>query len=190
METFEKRELDKIEKQLRLYDELRDEVIKKSREIIKQSKIVINSVHREEDSDKGLEQLNTLKEEMDQILGKTTGLKNEGSAKVAYQEFVEARLMTNFRSKEKMLWSELGVDEEAFLLGLCDLTGELARMAVRKATSKEFDEVKRAYDCIEEAHSFFLKLDLRNSELRKKSDQVKWNLKKTEEILYDISLRE
>ncbi|MBT7927970.1 hypothetical protein HN695_06565, partial [Candidatus Woesearchaeota archaeon] len=32
-------------------------------------------------------------------------------------------------------------------------------------------------------------MDLRNGELRKKSDAIKWNLKKIEDILYDISMK-
>jgi hypothetical protein len=42
-------------------------------------------------------------------------------------------------------------------------------------------------DVVDEIYGEFLKMDLRNSELRKKSDQIKWNLKKLEEIAYDIS---
>lgn len=190
MRFLDDKELGRIEKHLTQYDKLRDDVISKSREIIKQSKMVINSVHRGETPGKEIERLKKLKGDMDNIVKKSSGLENEGSAKVAYQEFVEACLITRFMQGKSLALSGLDVDDEPFLLGLCDLTGELGRLAVRKATAKEYEEVKRAHDCIEEVHSFFLRLDLRNSELRKKSDQVKWNLKKTEEILYDISLRE
>ena len=40
-----------------------------------------------------------------------------------------------------------------------------------------------------EIYGEFLKLHLRNGELRKKSDAIKWNLKKLEEVMYDISMK-
>ena len=71
-------------------------------------------------------------------------------------------------------------------MGLCDLAGELARKAVTVA-NKDPKIVKRIKDIIEEIFGEFLKLNLRNGELRKKSDSLKWNLNKVEEILYDIN---
>lgn len=189
MNFLDNSEINKIEKSLKKYDTLRDELIIKSREIIKQSKVVINSVHRQENNDSSLKQLIKLKKEMDSIITSNDKLSNEGSAKIAYQEFAEAALITEFSKSNKISYKNLNINEECYLLGLCDLTGELSRIAVRKATNKKYKEVKRIFDCIEEIHTFFLKMDLRNSELRKKSDQIKWNLKKVEEILYDISMR-
>ena len=52
--------------------------------------------------------------------------------------------------------------------------------------NKDPDEVVRIKDCVEEIFGEFLKIDLRNGTLRKKSDSIKWNLKKLEEIMYDI----
>jgi hypothetical protein len=34
-----------------------------------------------------------------------------------------------------------------------------------------------------------MKFDLRNGELRKKFDEIKWNLKKIEDIAYDIKMK-
>lgn len=189
MEFLVDKEMTDIEKSLRSYDTLRDEVINISREIIKQSKVVINHAHRGEDDQESIITLKQLKKKMDDTTTNSSGLTREGSVKVAYQEFTEAMLFTEFMESGIFSKEKLGVDEESYLLGLCDLTGELARMAVRKATTKDYGEVRRISSCIEEIHSFFMRLDLRNSELRKKSDQVKWNLKKVEEILYDISMR-
>ncbi|MDP7506717.1 MAG: hypothetical protein QF362_04730, partial [Candidatus Woesearchaeota archaeon] len=80
----------------------------------------------------------------------------------------------------------LGVNSEDYLLGLCDLTGELGRRAVSLATKREFKEVELIKDTVEEIYGEFLKFNLRNSQLRRKSDSIKWNLKKLEEIMYDI----
>ena len=71
-------------------------------------------------------------------------------------------------------------------MGLCDLTGELVRMAVNAAIRKQFKDVERWHHITAELYGEFLKLDLRNGELRKKSDQIKWNLQKLEGLMYDL----
>jgi hypothetical protein len=40
---------------------------------------------------------------------------------------------------------------------------------------------------VEEIYGEFLQLNLRGGELRKKSDQIKWNLQKLEDMAYNIS---
>jgi len=79
----------------------------------------------------------------------------------------------------------LKVNEEDYLMGICDLTGELTRKAVTIA-NKEPKEVEKIKDLVEEIFGEFIKFNLRNGELRKKADSIKWNLKKLEEIMYDI----
>ena len=83
---------------------------------------------------------------------------------------------------------EFGVEE--YLLGLCDLTGELGRRSVFATIDSNFEEVKKIRDIVDSIYKAFLEFDLRNSELRKKSDSIKWNLKKIEEILYDLKLKD
>ena len=63
-------------------------------------------------------------------------------------------------------------------MGLCDLTGELGRKAVNEVIKKNFKQAEQIRELVDEIYGEFLKLNLRNSELRKKSDQIKWNLKK------------
>ncbi|MFO7711234.1 MAG: hypothetical protein R6V53_05710, partial [Candidatus Woesearchaeota archaeon] len=82
-----------------------------------------------------------------------------------------------------------GVDTESYLLGLCDLTGELMRKAVNEVINKNPDMVYKIKDLITELYSEILKFDLRNSELRKKSDSIKWNLSKVEDIIYNLEMR-
>jgi predicted translin family RNA/ssDNA-binding protein len=85
--------------------------------------------------------------------------------------------------------AELGVEPEEYLLGLCDLTGELVRYAVRKGTAKDKRAVQNARDMVDGINGELLQFDLRNGELRKKYDSVKYNLQKIETVLYDLSLR-
>ena len=190
MAHFEANEFKEIETSISKYDEEREKLIQQSREIIKQSKVVINGIHRNEDVKKELAELENQKKKLQKIIKNKNELSDEGMAKVAFQEYAEAKLFHDFISGKKLSKQVLGISDEHYLLGVCDLTGELARMAVLSATKQKYDMVKKIQELIEEIHTFFLRLNLRNSELRKKSDQIKWNLKKVEDILYDVSLRQ
>ena len=81
------------------------------------------------------------------------------------------------------------VDVEHYLLGLCDLTGELVRKAVNDIIRKKYGNALKIKELVEEIYGEFLKLDLRNNELRVKSDSIKYNLKKLEDIVYDLKIK-
>lgn len=189
MEYVNSKELGTIEKELKTYDQKREDIISLSREIIKSSKIVINSLHRfdEKQAEKELSNIVLKKEKLDLQIKKTPALQSEGSAKVAYQEFAEAHMFFDFVHGKKITKKTLKISTHNYLLGLCDLTGELGRYAVLSATKKDMKTVKKISEALYSMMDFFLRLNLRNSELRKKSDAIKWNLKKTEDILYDLS---
>lgn len=177
-----------IEK-LASYDSKREELIKKARELLKLSKQVIYSSHRgdvKEASD-NLSSANKVKKELDKIAGFDKKLLFEGSYSEACQEYTEAVCYHDFVKLGKIPgFKELDVDYEDYLMGICDLTGELTRRAVAMATKRNFKDVEKINKFVEEIFGEFLKMDLRNGNLRKKFDSVKWNLKKLEEVMYDI----
>jgi translin len=110
----------------------------------------------------------------------------EGSYSDACQEYVEALCYYGFIKNKKIPTStDLKVNEGDYLMGICDFTGELTRKAVTIA-HKDDKEVIKIKELVEEIFGEFLKLDLRNGNIRKKSDSIKWNLKKLEEVMYDI----
>jgi predicted translin family RNA/ssDNA-binding protein len=168
-----------IEEYLVKEDEKREELIQTSRQIIKESKVIIYALQRG-----GSVELSTIKSLM-AVLHVKSG---EGIAKVAVQEYVEA-LAFEYYIKNKTLipLEELDVSVENYLLGLCDLIGELVRLAVKKAIQKEKQEVLDITAFVEELWGAFLRLNLRNGELRKKSDSIKWNLQKLENLALDVS---
>ena len=109
---------------------------------------------------------------------------------VAFQEYVEAIAFYEFVKNKKIpTKASLGVSAEDYLSGLCDLTGELVRKAIYDVIHRKFDEAERIKELVHDIYGEFLKLHLRNGELRKKSDSIKWNLKKLEEVMYDISMK-
>ena len=189
---MDKKIFSRIKKELEKKDKIRETVIKNSRPIIKQSKQAIYALHRNSipEAKKHLDfakiELNKLKD----IFKVTPGL-IVGAYNAAVQEFVEAYSYYFFVKESRLISDkELNVNAENYLLGLCDLTGELARRAVFSVVNENYSDVKKIKDFVSTIHNEFLNFDLRNSELRKKSDAIKWNMKKIEEVLYDLKIRE
>jgi len=183
---LDKREFLKIGKDLRIFEEKREQVIILSREIIQLSKQIIYALHRDD--------INKASKIVKDIKSKVTKLPKEyfdaGIQNVALQEYVEAVCFYEFLRNNKIpTRTLLKVDTENYLMGLCDLTGELMRKAVKAVIKKKFDYASKIKDLVEELYGEFLKFDLRNSELRKKSDSIKWNLQKLEDLMYNISVR-
>ena len=127
---------------------------------------------------------------MDKIASFNNKLLFEGAYSDACQEYAEALCFHQYvKSKTIPTAKEIGVNEEDYLMGICDLTGELGRRAVSLTTKKKYKEVEEIKEYVDNIYGEFLKLDLRNGQLRKKFDAIKWNLKKIEEVVYDIKTK-
>jgi translin len=183
-----KQEFKQIKKELENFDKKREELILLSREIIKLSKQCIYSIHRNEikSAEKFLSQM---QKKIPTIKQKKTLETNMGN--VAIQEYVEAYAYLYFiKNKELITKKECDCDNENYLLGICDLTGELMRKAVNETINQNYELVFKIHKLTSEIYHQFLEFNLRNSELRKKSDSIKWNLTKIEDLVLKIKLRE
>lgn len=172
------------------YDSDRREIIKISSDALTSSKQAIFSFHRNDISG-GKEDLNKAHRFIQAAALKfkqIPELESEGSYRAALEEFVEARLFELFL-ENKLIGSVLapGMDEDIYLGGLFDLTGELVRYAVLKATERDKNEVERAYDTLNAIAKEIISMNITGS-LRSKYDQMKQNIRKLEEIRYDLSL--
>ncbi|KAI9730874.1 MAG: hypothetical protein M1834_005592 [Cirrosporium novae-zelandiae] len=78
---------------------------------------------------------------------------------------------------------------EEYLLALISLIDELARLAVNSVTLGEYGRPQMISQFMKDLHAGFQLLNLKNDLLRKRADSVKWNVKKVEDVLYDLSLR-
>ena len=184
---FDKKDFETIRKELNDFEEKREQTIQVSRDIIKLSKQIIYSVHRS-DLDGASKYLKEIKLKI-KLLDKTKNY-DTGISLIAFQEYVEALALYELIKNGKLpTKKELDVDTEAYLSGLADLTGELVRKAVHDAIKKDFTSVTKIKDLVEEIYGEFLKLDFRNGELRKKSDAIKWNLNKLEDMVFSLHER-
>ena len=183
-----KSEFNKIREEMHKADLKREEIIQLSREIITISKQIIYAAQRND--------LKAADSSVKNIKNKVAKLKKINISadtninSVAFQEYVEAVAFYEFvKNKRIPTKASLGVSAEDYLSGLCDLTGELVRKAIYDVIHRKFDEAERIKELVHDIYGEFLKLHLRNGELRKKSDSIKWNLKKLEEVMYDISMK-
>ncbi|MBW2976868.1 hypothetical protein KY347_05470 [Candidatus Woesearchaeota archaeon] len=183
-----KKEFKKIRKEIEDSDAKRELVIQRSREIISLSKRIIYALHRGDAKAASLYVKEIEKKK--KALGNMPLQLDTNINQTALQEYVEALCYYHFLENKKIPTSTyLKVDNESYLMGLCDLTGELVRKAVNEVIKGRFSPAVEIKGLVEEIYSEFLKFNLRNSELRKKSDQIKWNLKKLEDIVFELKMK-
>ncbi len=176
---------------MRDHAERRSQVHVKSNEILSTSKRAIFAVHRGDEvlAQQELQKARASIQAVKKLIQKETRLAYEGAWKAAQEEFAEASLVIQYVTRGQVgRVPEIANDPDIFLGALSDLTGELTRRAVLLASEGKFDEVQQIFADVREAVDFLLQMDL-TGQLRTKVDQAKQNLRKLEEIRYDISMR-
>ncbi|XP_069790882.1 translin [Narcine bancroftii] len=81
------------------------------------------------------------------------------------------------------------LDIEDYLSGLLILANELSRLALNSVTAGDYSRPLRISSFINELDSGFRLLNLKNDSLRKRYDGLKYDVKKIEEVVYDLSIR-
>lgn len=187
-----------------------ERLVKISRDITIQSKRVIFSLlRREESSDSllkdGEEKVSGIKE----LLSKACDeLKTEDPYKFAraispgIQEFIEAVTLM-FYIKERKLISYDQVNQLYFcygmnsvllthydyMLGVADLTGELMRMAINHIGSHEFNEAENICQILRSIYQEYSIFAYENRDMSKKVGVMKASLNKVENACYNVKVR-
>ncbi|KAE8445699.1 hypothetical protein EG329_012997 [Mollisiaceae sp. DMI_Dod_QoI] len=78
---------------------------------------------------------------------------------------------------------------EEYLQSLITLIEELARLAINSVTLGDYQRPLQISHFVKDLHAGFQILNLKNDSLRRRSDSIKYNVKKIEDIVYDLSLR-
>ncbi|MBD3249874.1 hypothetical protein GF336_07545 [Candidatus Woesearchaeota archaeon] len=189
---LDKKDFNEMKKEFDEYDDVREKVIKKSRDILKLSKQIIYSVHRDEidECEKLINTIRKEKKQVEKLIDGNSKLENQGAYRVAIGEYVEALLYYHFIKDGRIVkHDDLDVNTEHYLFGLIDLTGELGRKAVQLAGKDSFDEVVKIKESVSEIYGELLKFDFRDSDMRRKFDSVKYDLKKLEDLVLDLKLK-
>ena len=177
---------------MRDHADRRSQVHVRSNEILSTSKRSIFAVHRGDETlaEQELNKARAAIADVGILIQQEPRLAHEGAWRAAQEEFAEASLVVQYVNGRQIgRVPEIADDADIFLGALSDLTGELTRRAVLQASEGKFEEVHHIFDDVREAVDFLLQMDL-TGQLRTKVDQAKQNLRKLEEIRYDISMRE
>ncbi|XP_071197966.1 translin-like isoform X1 [Salvelinus alpinus] len=81
------------------------------------------------------------------------------------------------------------LDVEDYLAGVLTMASELSRLAVNSVTAGDYSRPLRISNFINDLDSGFRLLNLKNDPLRKRYDGLKYDVKKIEEVVYDLSIR-
>jgi predicted translin family RNA/ssDNA-binding protein len=185
-------------------DELRENLIKKSRDGQKASKNAIFALHRG-DKKKAFDLihqcLQCIQQDLLPIVVEEPPLR-AGSFSNVLEEYTEAKLFycwlfgkqgDGHASVGDLLMPnefEIELNPDEYLGGLCDLTGEIGRYAVQRGTARDTDAVKlslHSNSCILDA---IQTMERTPSGINKKMDQLHRSVEKLERMLYEMSLSE
>jgi len=199
---FDSDDMSFIRTQMALDDEKRESLIKRSRDVLKLSKMSISMCLRgdTQNAQKNLDEcLTILKQELIPVVAEIPALRS--SVAFCLEEWAEAKILHSFLMHNRI--PRLGDLEvltyEEYLGGLLDFTGELNRYAVLQATARHETDVKRCQDlctrvqeemmqvlrlinymvCLYVSLTTWRQFDLRNSNIRRKYDTLKYTVKVT-----------
>jgi predicted translin family RNA/ssDNA-binding protein len=79
---------------------------------------------------------------------------------------------------------------EEYLQALISLIEELTRLAINSVTLGDYRRPLQISQFIKDLHAGFQILNLKNDSLRRRSDGIKYQVKKVEDVVYDLSLRD
>jgi len=168
----------------------RRQIISLSNVVLHDSKRAIFSIHRgdEKKAEESLSQIEDILTKLEKKFG-FKRLSEEGAYKAGVEEYVEAKMFfmaVNGVKIDKIKGLSIGYDN--YLGGICDTTGELVRRAVNEAAKGNIKEVEKMQTLISDIMAELVEFDM-TGYLRTKYDQARGNLRKIEQINYEINLR-
>ncbi|MBN1803002.1 MAG: translin family protein [Candidatus Lokiarchaeota archaeon] len=171
-------------------DQNREEILKLSRQMIRDCSVAIKSIHRKEFTSYG-EIIKEIRDKHQQLLllveKNPTFFSNY--LKTPEQEYVEALSLYSIIQKEEIPGpGDCNVSEVNYLLGLADTIGELRRNVLDKIRIGEVQNIEEILNVMEDIYSYLFALDYPKGitqDLRRKTDIARSLIEKTRG---DISL--
>ncbi|MBI4135396.1 hypothetical protein HY477_01535 [Candidatus Uhrbacteria bacterium] len=181
----------RLKKEYDTYESARRELIGISNTALSKAKQAIFALHRDDMSaaDALLQEVEHTFGNLEKQFKVLPELRYEGAYRAALEEYVEGKLFYEWMRMGKVMELKgMRIDADSYLAGLSDLTGELTRKAVQRATQGRTQEVEKLAEVVRDVVEQLIKFDL-TGYLRTKYDQAKQNLRRVEEVLYDIKMR-
>ncbi len=176
-------------------EELRDNMIRKSREVIRYSGWAINAILRLklEEARKHLESLEEAFREFMEYAVQDQRLFNSGLVDSTLAEYVEAKLLYSLVFEAKLPGPrELGVPEVPYLQGLGDVIGELRRLALDRLRVDDVETAEALLELMEALYNEMRSLEYPDALMpgvRHKVDVARRLIDDTKALLIEVKGR-
>ncbi len=184
-----------IATELDIKDSTREEALKLSREVLRDSSDVITYIHIGQ-YEKAREILEKLKEKVLKLLELVDPhieLKYSGFINNAFMEYAEAAILYGIVVEGRIPRpEELHIYPVPYILGLCDAVGELKRHTIELLRQNKLDEAFQYIDLMEHIYNILKKLDYPEAltpGLRHKIDIMRRIIEDLKTFSIDISKR-
>ena len=165
-------------------DKSREEILKISREIVRDCSIAIKNSHRSEEQDfnEKINQVKTKHEELVGLVDKEPGVFAK-YLKIPEQEYVEAIILNSIiQSTRFPSPKELNVNPLHYALGLTDVIGELRRYILDNIGNSKIQDLRKILEIMDEIYTNLFSVDYPSGltqDLRHKTDVARNIIEKT-----------
>ena len=174
-----------IETELNKKSTLKEKLLKLSRDLVKTSGKVISNVHsrRVNEAEQLLSTAMSLHSQIWALLSQDPSFTDSGYILTALQEFTEAHIFFSLISNSPIHSpTELNVTDQAYLLGIADVIGELRRHILEILINDNIEEAKRFFQLMKDLYDIFLQIEIDKSlisDFRRKRDMARVLIEKT-----------
>lgn len=154
--------VDKIEKNIDNKDKIREQALRASREIIIACRKAIQAIHQNlmNDAKNNITKSSDKLQELYILTKNYTDLYYAGFVENAAQELVEAFCLYNIMNgKELPDPDEIKTTYSSYLMGLCDLVGELRRTALDRIREGKTKDADQYLNMMEEIYNVIIRFD-------------------------------
>jgi predicted translin family RNA/ssDNA-binding protein len=187
---IDKKFIKKLREEYSLREKSRRQIISRSNEVLFHAKKTIFAFHREDSklANEKITEMEKALKKMETDFGYTR-LKEEGAYQAAVEEYVEAKTLSMVIEDKKITnIKNLKIGYDSYVGGLCDLIGEMVRLATNRSAKGDYSSAAKLKTKAEEIMMELLDFDL-TGYLRTKYDQARGHLRKLEQMSYEIRLR-
>jgi len=176
--------VDKIEKNIDGKDKVREKALRSSREIIVNCRKSIQLIHQEKmkDAQGNIKKAATKLQTLYDLTKDHPDLYHAGFVENAAQELVEASCLYNvMRGKDLPDPDTMGTTYSSYLMGLCDLVGELRRTSLDSIREGQPKEADKYLTMMEDIYDVIIRFDYPSGliPIKKKQDMVRGMIEKT-----------
>ncbi len=164
---------------------VRDETLRRSRELIKYCANTIRATHRgdADEANKLLQIANTIAAEMSAVAEQFPDIYHAGYTQDAFKELAEAHLTRAFILGDHLPSpADLHLENAAYINGLAETVGELRRYALDALRRGQVGTSERMLDLMDEIYTSLLTIDFPSAitrDLRRKTDVARSILERT-----------